>query len=364
MQDTQGAAEILKLFPSTTEEPTSAPTIETFDELIGKYEADVDEISAQFGISREEVIDGIRYRYEKAKAFFPNISWAINVYRYNLQFDAAAEKVLERYRGYKISRELATKIAQCEDADRQCAECNGVICTKVTQFRRHSVNIVGGEVTLNPNDVCSYEKERRLRRKIDRAQIPPRYAGLTFDDYTTDASNQNAVKWARYILKNPQQSLFITGGAGTGKTFLAAIVAQELIKKGKSVVFVNVPVLLREIQETWKLKTDAKGDKVTEMMILKTLYSCDVLILDDLGAENQSAWSVNTLYGIINERYGKELPTIITSNFSLEEMEEVLTTDKTGSPIKASQIIDRLYDSDLFRNIEFFGKSRRRKRNQ
>lgn len=353
MQDTQGAAEILKLFPSTTEEPISAPTIETFDELIGKYEADVDEISAQFGISREEVVDGIRYRYEKAKAFFPNVSWAINVYRYNLQFDAAAEKVLERYRGYKISRELATKIAQCEDADRQCAECNGAICTKVTQFRRHSVSTVGGEVTLNPNDVCSYEKERRLRRKIDRAQIPPRYAGLTFDDYTTDASNQNAVKWARYILKNPQQSLFITGGAGTGKTFLAAIVAQELAKAGKSVLFVDVPTLLDNLRKTFNKKSD---DDTTLDEMMKALSAADVLILDDLGVENPTNWVAERLYVIVNDRYNAGKAIIATSNFSLGGLINRFADDITGT-----RIVSRL--QHMCKQAEITGADKRLRRN-
>ena len=271
--------------------------------------------------------------------------------KYNLPDDTDDRDIEEIYKAEKDS----TKCEGCTGLENCKQSCEGF---------QPLVNVDDNGKVSTVVRVCRFRIAENSMKKIRSSNIPRKYIGKTFDDYDVDNYNEVAVNNAKKTVRDCDKGAYFYGKPGTGKTFLAAIVAQELIKKGKSVVFVNVPVLLREIQETWKLKTDAKGDKVTEMMILKTLYSCDVLILDDLGAENQSAWSVNTLYGIINERYGKELPTIITSNFSLEEMEEVLTTDKTGSPIKASQIIDRLYDSDLFRNIEFFGKSRRRKRNQ
>lgn len=300
-----------------TAEKISAQKTETFDELIADYAGDVDEISAQYGISRDEVIAGIRYRYEKVRAFFPNISWSVNVYRYNLQFDAAAEKILERYKGYKISRELATKIAQCEDADQSCANCNGTICAKVTQFQRHSVSIVNGKVTLNVHDVCGYERERRLRKKIDRAQIPARYSGLTFEDYNVDAGNKNAVNWAKRFIRNPEQGLFIYGSAGTGKTMLAAILAQELMKTGKSVLFVDTPNLLDNLKTTFD-KKDSNDTTLDEMM--RALQAADVLILDDMGTENPTDWAAERVFLIINDRYNAQKPVIATSNFDLDNL--------------------------------------------
>lgn len=318
-----------------TEEPTSAPKIETFDELIGKYEADVDEISAEFGISRETVLDGVRERYELARSFFPHVSWALNVYRYNLRYDRAAEKILARYKGCQISHELAEKIAKCEDEDSVCTNCDGKTCAKLIQFRRHSVSIVGGTVKLNANDVCSYEKERRLRRKIDKAQIPPRYAGLTFDDYKVDASNQNAVDWAERTVRYPDTSLFITGDAGTGKTFLAAIVAQELTKAGKSVLFVDVPNLLDNLRKTFNQKSSDGDATLDEMM--KALQAADVLILDDLGAESPTPWVAERVYVIINDRYVAQKPVIVTSNYSFDQLKF-----RFCDPITGARIVSRL----------------------
>lgn len=352
MQDVKTQAEILNLFPSVdcTAEKTFAQKTETFEALIADYASDVDEISAQYGISRDEVIAGIRYRYEKVRAFFPNISWSVNVYRYNLQFDAAAEKILERYKGYKISRELATKIAQCEDADQPCAKCNGVICTKAIQFQRHSVSIVNGKVTLNVHDVCNYERERRLRKKIDRAQIPPRYAGLTFEDYSVDAGNKNAVNWAKKIIQNPQQGLFISGSAGTGKTMLAAILAQELMKAGKSVLFVDVPTLLDNLRKTFNKKTSDDDTTLDEMM--KALSAADVLILDDMGVENPTAWVAERVYLIVNDRYNAGKPVIVTSNYRLETLINRFAEEITGT-----RIVSRL--QQMCKLAEISGTDRR-----
>lgn len=341
------------MYPNTTEEPTSAPKIETFDELISKYEADVDEISAEFGISRETVLDGVRERYELARSFFPHVSWALNVYRYNLRYDRAAEKILARYKGCQISHELAEKIAKCEDEDSVCTNCDGKTCAKLIQFRRHSVSIVGGTVKLNSNDVCSYEKERRLRRKIDKAQIPPRYAGLTFEDYKVDASNQNAVNWARYILKNSSQSLFITGGAGTGKTFLAAIIAQELTKAGKSVLFVDIPNLLDNLRKTFNQKSSDGDATLDEMMT--ALSAADVLILDDLGAESPTPWVAERVYLIINNRYNADKPVIVTSNFGYSGLMNRFSDEITGA-----RIVSRL--QQMCKLAEITGTDRRIRR--
>ena len=313
----------------------------------------MDEISAEFGVSRETVLDGVRERYELARSFFPHVSWALNVYRYNLRYDRAAEKILAQYSGYEISHELAEKIAKCEDEDSVCTNCDGKTCAKLIQFRRHSVSVINGTVKLNANDVCGYEKERRLRRKIDKAQIPPRYAGLTFDDYKVDASNQNAVNWARYILKNPAQSLFIVGGAGTGKTFLAAIVAQELTKAGKSVLFVDTPNLLDNLRKTFNQKTSDGDATLDEMM--KALQAADVLILDDMGVENPTGWVAERVYLIINNRYNADKPVIVTSNFGYSGLANRFSDEITGA-----RIVSRL--QQMCKLAEINGTDRRLRR--
>ena len=336
-----------------TVERTFAPKVETFDELIGKYSGDVAAISAEFGVSYDEAVAGIRERYEQIGRFFYDLKWSINVYRYNLKYERAADKILERYRDCEISRELAEKIAKCEDEDQPCAKCNGSSCPKVYPYRCHSVSVIGGTVKLNPNDICHYERERRLRRKIDRAQIPARYSGLTFENYSVDAGNKNAVNWAKHVIKNPRQSLYISGGAGTGKTFLAAILAQELMKAGKSVLFVDVPTLLDNLRKTFNKSSDS-DTTLDEMM--KALSTADVLILDDMGVENPTAWVAERVYLIVNDRYNTDKPVIVTSNLSLGALINRFADEITGT-----RIVSRL--QQMCKLAEITGSDRRLRRN-
>ena len=305
-------------------------------------------ISAEFNLDRNAVITEIRWRYEKFKDFFPNVNWAVNVYSSGLRYDAAAEAILARYAGSKISKALATKIAQSEEADAVCARCDGRNCPKFDKYHCHAVNIVNGEVKLTQG-ICHYERDRRLRKKIEAAKIPARYAGLTFENYVQDSGNKNAVNWAKYAVKNPAQSLFIYGESGTGKTFLAAIIAQELMKGGQSVLFVDTPSLLDNMRKTMN-----KSDTTLEE-IMAALQAADVLILDDLGVENPTAWVAERVYVIINARYNAQKPVIVTSNFTLDGLISRFADEITGT-----RIVSRL--KQMCKLAEISGGDRRLRR--
>lgn len=302
---------------------------QTADAIDVEIAAGADEISTEFNIDRDTVITEIRWRYEKFKDFFPNVNWAINVYSSGLKYDAAAEAILARYAGYKISRALALKIAQSEETDAVCARCDGRNCPKFDKYRCHTVKIVDGEVKLTQG-ICHYERDRRLKKKIEAAKIPARYAGLTFDNYAIDAGNKNAVNWAKSIVKNPQQGVYIYGGAGTGKTFLAAILAQELMKTGKSVLFVDVPSLLDNLKTTFNNKS---GNDTTLDEMMEALQAADMLILDDMGTENPTNWAAERIFIIVNDRYNAQKPVIVTSNLELDALLTHFTDEIIGARI-------------------------------
>lgn len=108
------------------------------------------------------------------------------------------------------------------------------------------------------------------------------------------------------------KGIFMIGGTGLGKTHLSLSIANVLINKGFCVVYISVPELMRKLQdEQINKKTDA-----TMSLILNS----DLLILDDLGAENNSDWCVATIYEIINTRQNHGLPMIINSNLTAREL--------------------------------------------
>lgn len=98
------------------------------------------------------------------------------------------------------------------------------------------------------------------------------------------------------------------------KTHLAASIANELIDHHVSAFFCCVPDALDRIRDEMGSKDFTKA----------TMKSCDLLILDDLGKEKRSEWTDQILYEVINARYERKLPIIVTTNFNASELAEHL----------------------------------------
>ena len=88
---------------------------------------------------------------------------------------------------------------------------------------------------------------------------------------------------------------------------------RRLVHHGRRAEMVNAVDLLVEVQSTY-------GTPKEESAVLAHYSKCPVLVLDDLGKEQQTAWTVSRLYAIINARYANMLPTVITSNFKVSEL--------------------------------------------
>lgn len=108
--------------------------------------------------------------------------------------------------------------------------------------------------------------------------------------------------------------IFMLGATGLGKTHLSLSIANVVIEKGFCVVYASVPEIIRKLLDEINKKTDTA---------MSLILSCDLLILDDLGAENNSDWSVSTLYEIINTRQNHSLPMIINTNLTHRELTEM-----------------------------------------
>lgn len=132
--------------------------------------------------------------------------------------------------------------------------------------------------------------------------------------------------------------LLFTGQVGSGKTYLACCIANELITNRKPVLFLVVPDFLDSIKATYNAKTY----QYTEHELVDGAKRVPVLIMDDLGAHNYTEWTKNKLYSIINYRLNHYLPTVITTNISLEDLAEYIgerTTSRLFQMCKAYRLL-------------------------
>jgi DNA replication protein DnaC len=121
---------------------------------------------------------------------------------------------------------------------------------------------------------------------------------------------------ARQYADHPEGWLILFGGYGCGKTHLAAAIANHVVEQGRPVLFVVVPDLLDHLRATFGPNSPVSYDQRFE-----EVRGAPLLILDDLGTQSSTSWAQEKLFQILNYRYNARLPTVITSNHSLEEID-------------------------------------------
>ena len=144
---------------------------------------------------------------------------------------------------------------------------------------------------------------------------------------------RTAVEAARAFADHPHGSFVLLGGSGTGKTFLAAAIANRLMEQDEPVFFAFVPDLLDHLRSTYNPDSDLSYDELFELV--KTIPT---LVLDDLSLHNSNPWTEEKLYQILNHRYLSGLPTIVTSSAPIERLDARLQS-RLLDP-RASRVMD------------------------
>lgn len=151
---------------------------------------------------------------------------------------------------------------------------------------------------------------------------------LTFESFIPTPSHhtrdqafnlRRAHETCRFYAQSPDGWLLLTGPYGCGKTHLAAAIANARIAMGKPVLFMVAPDLLDHLRAAYNPNADVGYDSLFEQV-----RTASLLILDDLGAQSSTAWAQEKLFQLLNHRYNAQLPTVITTNQRLDEMEQRL----------------------------------------
>lgn len=209
-------------------------------------------------------------------------------------------------------------------AEQPCPQCNGF------GYVRRDVPV--GHPDFGKAFPCECRIEILARERLDRLQqmanLGP-LTRLTFDTLIPDGRNpeteqhrerfRRAVAAARRFAENPNGWLLLVGAPGCGKTHLAAAVANARLAAGQPVLFVVVPDLLDHLRAAFGPSSEASYDEMFE-----TVRSHPLLILDDLGTQSATPWAQEKLFQLLNARYNLRLPTVLTTNRTLDELDERL----------------------------------------
>lgn len=255
---------------------------------------------------------------------------------------------------YKYTSKLETTVFELSN----CAKCRSLLeCkNKITGYVYYPKLIID---SLEFNyQACSYQLEAIKNEKLNAQYYEMPYLikqARMKDIDLKDKTRLEVIKWLKnfydkYEANPHQKGLYLHGSFGSGKSFLISSLLNELAIKGFSVVIVYFPDFLLSL----KAFNDDYIDRINE------LKKCDLLLLDDMGAQTNSVWSRDEVLGsILQSRMDNQLPTFFTSNYSLEELEQKLSISKgQEEKIAARRIVERI--KQLTDNISMVSANRRK----
>jgi len=224
--------------------------------------------------------------------------------------------------------------------------CYCVDAQKINSYyRKVSKRISDFDWTIQAGNEKNY-----IKNLVAYAGVPNRYKGKTFDDFdgtlAADAQIKKSVmNYYLHIIENyiTGRNLILIGNFGTGKTLLMSILVNAIVFcKGLSAKYINGVELINEIQDTYS------NNKRSTLCVTNEYRNADFLFIDDLDKINATPDARKLIYSIVNDRYDRQMPTIISANSSVE----VLDAEYFGEAV-----ISRLVENSTL--IQFSQKNKR-----
>lgn len=220
-----------------------------------------------------------------------------------------------------------------------CDKCPGIKkCTKENAYLNSKVTFNNGVVETQLIPCRALLKRVSFERQFLVQDFPDEWLDETMSDVNkTRARTQAFSAFNKYVKDEQTNWIYITGGIGSGKSYIAAVMAIELAKKaikGKvPICFINSAKRILELNDLNKKNNDEFKKK------LEQYSTVPVLVIDDFGHEFVNDFIRDAIINeIISSRCNKRLFTIFTSNYSLGEVEVLYTTSNRGAII-SKQIV-------------------------
>ena len=186
------------------------------------------------------------------------------------------------------------------------------------------------------------ERDERARL-LARAGVPARFADATL------ANGYCRAYVDSFTGRGTSTGLYVHGPVGAGKTYNAAAIACALAQRGCDAIFSSALDILTNIQETYDSGSSSKRE-------MERYLSCGMLVLDDLGKESNTRWALTTLFTLVNARYERMLPMVITSQYTMGGLRDRLA--QRGERETAEAIVSRLAETCM--DVTLAGGDRRR----
>lgn len=204
--------------------------------------------------------------------------------------------------------------------DPNCPHCHGL-----GYLRRDAEP---GSPDFGKLDICVCRQSQvaqTVRERLFSLSHLDELQGLTFESFKTRGRKgvgelqANSLEWAfnraRQYAGSLNGWLLLQGGFGCGKTHLAAAIANSVVGMGVPTLFLTVPDLLDTLRFSYDSEDTTFEQRFDE------IRNAPLLVLDDFGTQNATAWAQEKLFQIVNYRYINKLPLVVTTNLDLDEIE-------------------------------------------
>ncbi len=236
-----------------------------------------------------------------------------------------------------------TSMAQNGNARSNDFERPGPECALCHDLGWTTPGVPPGDPDFGRRIVCQCQQSRIERERHDRLVRYSNLSNLTDSTFDTlesgrgadDAESRDMFATARAAAECFAEStegwLLISGPNGSGKTHLAAAIANRLIERGRPALFVHVPDLLDHLRAAFSPQSEISYDDLFEQV-----RNAPLLVLDELGSHSATPWAEEKLRQIINHRFTAQLPTIVTTTARERELEPYLRARLTDPRLSVS----------------------------
>ena len=185
------------------------------------------------------------------------------------------------------------------------------------------------------------ERKAKRRRQLQEMSDLGAFYDKSFRNFNVHVPGiQEAYSCACEFAQDPNGWLLLIGPNGSGKTHLAAAIANKSLEDGALVLFATVPDLLDHLRAAFAPTSNEIYDQLFSRM-----REAEVLVLDDLGAQQSSPWANEKLFQLLNYRYNSHFPTVITANSrGLQGIDERIRSRLTDASLVTTVIMDRAKD--------------------